>query len=84
LISRGAFEVAAGHYALIVVLHALWLVGLWVVAWNAPVQLPWVGVFGVLQVLRFWTLSTIGRRWTTRIILLPGEQLVSAGPYRFL
>ena len=65
-------------------LHALWLVGLWVVAWDVPVQLPWVGVFGLLQVLRFWTMSTIGRRWTTRIIVLPGEQLVSAGPYRFL
>ena len=29
----------------------------------------------------FWTL---GARWTTRIIVLPGEPLVSAGPYRFL
>lgn len=71
LMSRGAIEVGASHYPLIVMLHAFWLLGLWVIAWDAPAQLPWVGLFGVLQVLRFWTLSTIGRRWTTRIIVVP-------------
>ena len=84
LTSRGAIEVAAGHYPLIVVMHALWLVGLWVIAWDRPIQLPWAVVFGILQVLRFWTLSAIGRRWTTRIIVLPGEPLISTGPYRYL
>ena len=72
---RGAFEVAADHYPLIVMLHTLWLVGLWMVAWDVPLQLPWVGVFGFMQVLRFWTMYTIGRRWTTRIIVLPDEEL---------
>ncbi|MGO4441642.1 isoprenylcysteine carboxyl methyltransferase family protein [Rhizobium sp. RAF56] len=81
---RGAFEVAPGHYPLIIIMHALWLVGLWVIARDRPVQLPWAAIFGFLQILRFWTLSAIGRRWTTRIIILPGEQLVSTGPYRFL
>jgi methyltransferase len=29
-------------------------------------------------------LSTLGSRWTTRIIVMPNEQLVRAGPYRFV
>jgi methyltransferase len=84
LISQGAFEVAAAHYPLIVALHAAWLVGLWAIAWNVPLHLGWVLIFAVLQFFRIWTLSTLGRRWTTRIIVVPGETLVSAGPYRFI
>jgi methyltransferase len=38
----------------------------------------------ILQFARFWVLATLGPRWTTRIIVLPGEDLVKEGPYRFL
>ena len=38
----------------------------------------------VLQGFRLWVMWTLGARWTTRIIVLPGQPLVSAGPYRFL
>lgn len=84
LLGRGGVEVAAAHYPLIVVLHTAWLLGLWILAWNTPIHLPWLGAFAALQVLRIWTLSTLSTRWTTRIIVVPGETLVSAGPYRFL
>ncbi|MDW5317515.1 isoprenylcysteine carboxyl methyltransferase family protein [Rhizobium sp. PL01] len=84
LMARGAIEVAAAHYPAIVVLHATWLVGLWLLAWDAPLHMGWVTVFAGLQVLRLWTLSTLGRRWTTRIIVVSGERLVTAGPYRLL
>lgn len=82
LLADGAVEVAPGHYPLIVLLHGLWLTGLWVLAWNAPVSEVWLTVFALLQILRFWTLWTLGRRWTTRIIVVPGEKLVTGGPYR--
>jgi methyltransferase len=85
---RGAYEVAAGHYPLIVALHAAWLAGLWyfVVERAADIDLSWVwlGAFVVLQVLRVWVIATLGPRWTTRIIVLPGAPLVTAGPYRFV
>ncbi|MGV8936237.1 MAG: isoprenylcysteine carboxyl methyltransferase family protein [Allorhizobium sp.] len=84
LLARGAVEVEAAHYPLIVVLHAAWLAGLWLLGWSAALRPEWVVVFAALQVLRGWTLSTLGRRWTTRIIVVPGETLVSTGPYRFL
>lgn len=85
--AQGAYEVAAGHYPLIVLLHGAWLAGLWYLAvYEAPltVNWAWLGVFVVLQALRVWVIATLGRRWTTRIIVLPGAPLVASGPYRFV
>jgi methyltransferase len=87
LLAQGAREAAAGHYPLIVALHAAWLVGLWYLAvWRAPVdvKLGWLVVFVVLQALRVWVIATLGPRWTTRIIVLPGAPLVKEGPFRFV
>ncbi len=84
LLARGAHEVAPGHYKLIVLLHAAWLTGLWVLGWARPIVIGWLAVFVLLQVLRVWVLATLGPRWTTRIIVLPGAKLVTGGPYRFL
>ena len=84
LMEAGAREVAAGHYPFIVLLHATWLAGLWLFASNRPVSSFWFAVFALLQILRFWTLRTLGRRWTTRILVVPGEKLVTDGPYRYI
>lgn len=84
LLARGGREVAAGHYPLIVGLHALWIAGLWILALDRPVNLWFLALFAVLQLFRGWVLLTLGPRWTTRIVVVPGETLVSRGPYRFL
>ena len=42
------------------------------------------GAAALFEVLRAWVMATLGRRWTTRIIVLPGAPLVRSGPYRFL
>jgi len=84
LVAKGGVERGAAHYPLIVALHAAWLGGLWVLAWDRPVNLAWLGVYLALQVLRAWVLLSLGSRWTTRIIVVPGETLVRRGPYRFI
>jgi methyltransferase len=84
LLARGAFEIGASHYPLIVLAHAAWIGGLWLLAWDRPVNLILLGVFLVLQALRIWVLATLGDRWTTRVIILPGAPLVTGGPFRFL
>ena len=81
---RGAIEVGAGHYPFIVALHAAWLMGLWFLAWDRPLILWLLTLFIGLQAARVWVIATLGGRWTTRIIILPGEPLVRRGPYRFL
>lgn len=84
LLTRGAYEVGAAHYPLIVVVHALWLAALWWLAPGGPVIWPLVGLFLLLQMARLWVLATLGPRWTTRIIVLPGAPLVASGPFRWV
>lgn len=84
LLAAGGVERGADHYPLIVGLHAAWLAGLWLLTWDRPPNLAWVAAYGVLEVLRVWVLVSIGRRWTTRIIVVPGETLVRKGPYRLI
>ena len=58
--------------------------GLWYLAWSLPVSLVWLAVFILLQAARVWVIATLGERWTTRIIVLPGAPLIARGPYRFV
>ncbi len=83
--AQGAYESGAGHYPLLVAVHALWFAALavFVPAGQAP-NWALLGVFLVLQGLRLWVLASLGRYWTTRVITLPGAPLVRRGPYRFL
>lgn len=84
LMARGAVEHAPGHYPAIVVMHGLWLIGLWVLAHDATVSWPLIAVFAILQAGRVWTIASLGARWTTRIIILPGAAPIRTGPYRYL
>lgn len=82
--ARGAIEVAPQHYPLMVAVHATWLISLWVFGHDQPIKTIALVFYLALQGLRFWVMRTLGPRWTTRIIVLPGERLISAGPYRYL
>jgi len=84
LLAEGAREHAPEHYPLIVALHALWLASLWWLAGSRPIDGFWLGVFILIQIGRLWVLTTLGRRWTTRIVVLPSAPLVRRGPYRWL
>jgi len=83
LIAKGGFEVGSNHYPLMVLLHALWLAGLWYFAWNATVEWPWIFAYLVLEAARGWIIAALGSRWTTRIIVVPGEELTDEGPYKY-
>lgn len=84
LLAAGGHEVAPGHYPFIVALHASWLVALWWFAPGRPIHLGFLALFGLAELGRVWVLRTLGPRWTTRIIVVPGERLVARGPYRFV
>ena len=84
LLARGAHEVAPGHYPLIVAVHASWLAALWWLAPGRAIDPFWLAAFILLQLGRVWVIATLGKRWTTRIIVLPNAPLVRAGPYRFV
>lgn len=85
LLSEGGREVGAAHYPFVVLLHAAWLLWLWLsVPFDAPIAWPWLAAYLALQIGRVWTMASLGRYWTTRIIHLPDAPLVRRGPYRFL
>jgi methyltransferase len=84
LLASGAREYGAAHYPLIVAVHALWLISLWLLALNRPIDGFWLGAFILIEIARIWVLATLGRRWTTRVIVLPNAPLVRRGPYRLV
>jgi methyltransferase len=84
LLARGAHEVGAAHYPLIVAVHAAWLAALWWLAPGRGIDGFWLGLFVFLQVARIWVIATLGSRWTTRIIVAGDAPLVRRGPYRFV
>lgn len=73
-----------------VALHTALLVGcLTEVALLHRPFLPWLGwpMFALVlaaQVLRWWCITTLGRQWNTRVVIIPGAQRISGGPYRLL
>jgi methyltransferase len=83
LLARGAIEVGANHYPLVVAVHAAWLGALWIWGRHQDVNLAALALFIALQGLRLWILATLGSRWTTRVVVVPGESLVASGPYKY-
>jgi methyltransferase len=89
-LARGGRETGAAHYTVMVVLHTGLLVGCLVEAFvrrpEVPVTLAAVMLLLALgsQALRWWCIATLGRRWNTRVIVVPGLPLVRSGPYRLL
>lgn len=83
LLAQGAHEEGAGHYPVIIAMHLGWLASLWALAPGRAVVWGWLGLFALLQPLRVWVMAALGARWTSRIIVVPGETLVRSGPFRF-
>jgi methyltransferase len=90
LLERGGVEVAPGHYRWMVLLHTAFLFCCPLEVWllGRPF-VPALGIPMLLLVLlatgmRYWVISTLAGRWTTRIVVLPGASPVTGGPYRFL
>ena len=80
----GGIEFGAAHYPLIVILHATWIVGLLILGHDRVIDPFWLSIFIVLQIGRLWVIASLGRRWTTRVIVLPGAATIARGPYRWL
>jgi methyltransferase len=89
-LDQGGRELGAGHYPVMVVLHVALLAGALVEAYarrpSVPSLLAWSMVVLVVasQALRWWCIRTLGRQWSTRVIVVPGMSAVDRGPYRFL
>ncbi len=90
LLSLGAKEFGAEHYPFVVALHTAWLI-----AWplesiflrESQLTPYWPAVLSLIliaQILRYLAISTLGKYWNTRILVLPGAPKVRRGIYRYL
>lgn len=88
--ARGGVETGRGHYRVMVALHSGFLVAMLVEAVvrgsEVPPALAWsmLGLVVASQALRWWCIVTLGPRWNTRVIVVPGLPPVRSGPYRLL
>jgi methyltransferase len=82
--AAGGIEFGAAHYPVMVALHACWLLGLWALGHAHAVDRVWLAVFVLLQAGRVWVIASLGTRWTTRVIVMPGTAPIMRGPYRWL
>jgi len=88
--ARGGVEFGASHYPLMVVLHTGLLAGclLEVSALHRPfipaLGWPMLAVVVAAQALRWWCIATLGRQWNTRVVVIPGAERITGGPYRLI
>ncbi|MFF0032552.1 isoprenylcysteine carboxyl methyltransferase family protein [Streptomyces avermitilis] len=88
--ARGAIVTGQGHYPAMVVLHTALLVGCLAEVWLADrpfvpaLAWPMLAMLAGSQALRWWCIGTLGPRWNTRVIVVPGLPLMTSGPYRLL
>ena len=89
-LDRGGVEHGARHYPVMVALHTAFLVSCLaeVLLADRPFVPPlgWtaLALLVAAHALRWWCITSLGQRWTTRIVVLPREPLVTSGPYRWL
>ncbi|MDP6934048.1 MAG: isoprenylcysteine carboxylmethyltransferase family protein, partial [Myxococcota bacterium] len=89
-LQQGGVEHGQGHYPAMVVLHTALLLGCVAEVWL--LDRPWIPTLGLsmlvlalaCQGLRWWVISTLGPRWNTRVIVIPGLAPVREGPFRWL
>ncbi|MES2765734.1 MAG: isoprenylcysteine carboxylmethyltransferase family protein [Bacteroidota bacterium] len=87
-LSQGAEEFGAKHYPLFFVLHIGWIIG-WI--WEgllkndlSDIWAVWLGIFIAAQFLRYWAITSLGKFWNTRILIVPNATPVTSGAYKFL
>jgi methyltransferase len=89
-LERGGIETGREHFAWMRALHAAFLAAcaLEVLglqrAFDPRIGWPMVALALGAQGLRYWAIATLGPRWNVRVITLPGEPVVTSGPYRWL
>jgi len=72
------------YWPLVMILQAVWMVGMWLLAYDHAIVPVFFALFVATFALRVWVLATLGRYWTINTIVIPGSKLVTGGPYRFL
>jgi methyltransferase len=85
-LARGGVEVGQTHYVVMTAFHTLFLIACALEARPFNPVLFFAFLPGALLAmsLRYWAIRTLGDRWNTRVIVVPADEPVTGGPYRYL
>jgi methyltransferase len=89
-LARGGIETGREHFGWMRALHVAFLAAcaLEVVGlqrdFDPRIGWPMLALALAAQGLRYWAIATLGPRWNVRVIVAPGEPVVTSGPYRWL
>ncbi len=87
--AEGAVEYGADHYPVIVALHVLWFVATIaeIVILTRAINPFWYALLAIVlaaQALRIWSIRSLGKYWTTRLLIVENHPRITTGPYRYL
>ncbi len=86
---RGGREYGESHYKWFIIVHTLFFISLAIESsiyfneWKPSHFLLLFSIFTALQLFRVWCILSLGKYWNTRVIVIPGHEIVAKGPYRF-
>lgn len=89
MLQKGAVEIDRAGYKYIVLMHSLFFISV-ILEKNIferqinQYRIIFLTLFILAQLLRYWSIVSLGEYWNTRIIILKGSRLIKKGPYRFL
>jgi len=89
LISQGAIEYDKKGYKYIVLMHNLFFISVITefVFLQRQLNEYWkvlLIIFICTQLLRYWAIFTLGKRWNTKILVLPNTEPIRSGLYKHL
>jgi methyltransferase len=88
--ARGGIESGRDHYGWMVALQTAFLFAcpIEVFLLDRPflpaLGFPMFALLGLAMFLRYWAVTTLGVRWSTRVIVVPGLPAIDGGPFRYL
>ena len=87
--AQGGIEFGRPHYKYMVVIHLFLLAGSLVEVWvfKPHLNMAFCGTMFLLAIasqgLRWWCISTLGQRWNTLVVIIPGLPAITRGPYKW-
>lgn len=90
LLQKGAKEIAPQILPLMTVLYILMFLGSFLEYLFAAraISFLWTigfgGLFLLAKALKFWAVSTLGPHWTMKVLILPENEVITTGPYRWI
>ena len=81
LLDKGGFTIGPPAHLAMAGLNVLWLAGLWYLAWSLTFDWNWLFAYLALEAARGWIVAALGSRWTSRIVVVPGEKFEDEKPF---